>query len=66
MTEPEIIDALRAKGFTVTGTGTRPAKGDSRVFYIDGQDIDEMFALQLLTGASFEEVQIRRNEWLKK
>jgi hypothetical protein len=65
MTEQEIKDALRAKGFTVTATATRPRNGGSKVFIINGQDIDEMFALQLLTGVSFEEVQIRRNQWLK-
>jgi hypothetical protein len=63
ITDQDIIEGLRTKGFAVTGPGTRPTKG-TKVFNINGQDIDEMFALQLLAGASFEEVQIRRNQWL--
>jgi hypothetical protein len=58
------IHKLRELGYQVDDTvGSRSNTGET-VLYVNGQDIDEQFVDQLMAGANFRDVQIRRNEWL--
>ena len=58
-------DELRRLGYEVETTiGTRSTTGE-KVLYVNGTDLDEQFVDQLLGGASFSEVQYRRNLFLQ-
>lgn len=62
----EKIRKLRELGYEVQDQlGTRSITGET-VLYVNGADIDERFVDQLIGGASMQEVQYRRNEWLNK
>jgi hypothetical protein len=52
---------LRLLGYEVDNSiGTRSTTGE-KVLYVNGTDLDEQFVDQLLGGATFAEVQYRRN-----
>ena len=61
----EKADELRQLAYEVNAAvGTRSLTGE-KVLYVNGTDLDEQFVDQLLGGATFSEVQYRRNLYLQ-
>jgi hypothetical protein len=65
MTIEERAEGLRRLGYEVdSNIHTRSLTGE-KVLYVNGTDLDEQFVDQLLGGATFPEVQHRRNLYLQ-
>lgn len=59
------LKSFRNKIMEVEDRGATRGITGERVLYVNGTDLDEQFVDQLIGGASFAEVQYRRNKWLK-
>lgn len=58
------VRKLRQLGYDVKDqTATRP-RTQTTILYVNGTEIDEQFADDLIAGASFEDVQRRQKRWL--
>jgi hypothetical protein len=67
MTSPEKIAALRKMNYTVDDmVGIRNANNGTAIFTINGNQVDEMFVLQLLDGNDLYDVIPRNQEWLSR
>lgn len=66
LTIKQKADELRLRGHNVEDrVDIRPLTGEN-VLHVDGTDLDEQFVDQLIGGASFSEVQYRRNLYLNQ
>ena len=61
MNDTQKIERLTAMGYRVTGTGIRPAKNNTKVFYVNDQAVDDFYVLQLLDGCDWHDVIVRQN-----